>query len=177
MRLKKQVIGCTLLLLLIISGILGCGNKNNVSNGHAGSVSVIGGSDGPTSVFVAGKTGNGSDSSGIAEDGEYTDKDDVALYINTYGKLPENFITKEEAKKRGWKDKEGNLDEVAPGKSIGGGRFGNYEEKLPDAEGREWFECDVNYDGGYRGAQRIIFSNDGLIYYTEDHYENFEQLY
>lgn len=176
MRLKKQVmISC--MLLLIISGIFGCGNKNYVSNGNAGSVSVIGGSDGPTSVFVAGKPGNGSASSDIVEDGEYTNKDDVALYIDTYGKLPENFITKEEAKKLGWKDKEGNLNEVAPGKSIGGDRFGNYEEKLPDAEDREWFECDVNYDGGYRGAQRIIFSNDGLIYYTDDHYENFEQLY
>ena len=113
----------------------------------------------------------------ISEDGEYTSKDDVALYIHLYGKLPENFITKKEAKALGWESKEGNLGEVAPGKSIGGDYFGNYEEILPEEDGRDYFECDIDTEGSYRGAKRIVFSNDGLIYYTEDHYESFELLY
>ena len=113
----------------------------------------------------------------VLEDGEYTSKEDVALYIHLYNHLPDNFITKKEAKKLGWESKEGNLGEVAPGKSIGGDYFGNYEELLPEADGRDYYECDIDSDGGYRGAKRIVFSNDGLIYYTEDHYETFELLY
>ena len=113
----------------------------------------------------------------IAEDGSYTTKEDVALYIHTYGKLPPNFITKKEAQKLGWNSREGNLDEVAPGKSIGGDYFGNYEGRLPEKNGRTYRECDIDYKGGYRGGKRIIYSDDGLIYYTEDYYETFEQLY
>ncbi len=113
----------------------------------------------------------------VQEDGEYTSKEEVALYIHLYNHLPDNFITKKEAKKLGWESKEGNLGEVAPGKSIGGDYFGNYEELLPEEDGRDYYECDIDSDGGYRGAKRIVFSNDGLIYYTEDHYESFELLY
>lgn len=113
----------------------------------------------------------------IDEWGSYTTKEDVALYIHTYGCLPGNFITKKEAEELGWVSREGNLWDVAPGMSIGGSRFGNYEGLLPDQKGRKWFECDINFDGSYRGAERIVYSNDGLIYYTEDHYESFEQLY
>lgn len=113
----------------------------------------------------------------VQEDGEYTSKEEVALYIHLYNHLPDNFITKKEAKKLGWESKEGNLGEVAPGKSIGGDYFGNYEELLPEEDGRDYYECDIESDGGYRGAKRIVFSNDGLIYYTEDHYESFELLY
>lgn len=113
----------------------------------------------------------------ISEDGEYTSKEEVALYIYEFGHLPDNFITKKEAKSLGWESKEGNLGEVAPGKSIGGDYFGNYEGLLPEEEDRDYYECDINSDGGYRGAERIVFSNDGLIYYTEDHYESFELLY
>lgn len=113
----------------------------------------------------------------VEEDGAYSSKDEVALYIHTYGKLPENFITKKQAEKLGWVSKEGNLWDVAPGKSIGGSHFGNYEGQLPDKDGRKWYECDIDFDGSYRGAKRIIYSNDGLIYYTGDHYKTFEQLY
>lgn len=113
----------------------------------------------------------------IAEDGSYTSKEDVALYLHTYGHLPSNYITKKDAEELGWNSKEGNLRDVAPGKSIGGSRFGNYEGNLPEAAGRKYYECDIGYDGGYRGAERIIYSNDGLVYYTEDHYKTFEQLY
>lgn len=113
----------------------------------------------------------------VEKDGSYTTPEDVAEYIHTFGTLPDNFITKDEAKELGWDNKKGNLWDVAEGKSIGGDYFGNYEGLLPKAKGRKYTECDVNYEGGYRGGKRIIFSNDGLIYYTDDHYQTFTQLY
>ena len=104
----------------------------------------------------------------------YTTKEDVALYIHTYGCLPDNFITKNEARKLGWEG--GSLEPYAPGMCIGGDRFGNYEGLLP--EDRDYKECDIDTLGAKsRGAKRIVFSDDGLIYYTEDHYESFELLY
>ena len=112
----------------------------------------------------------------IDEDGSYTSKEDLALYIHTYGHLPSNFVTKEEARAAGWNS--GGLDEYLPGMCIGGDRFGNREGLLPSASGRSWTECDVNtLHAKSRGAERIVFSNDGLIYYTGDHYDSFERLY
>ena len=113
----------------------------------------------------------------ISEDGTYTTKEEVSEYINLYGHLPSNFITKKEAKNLGWVSSEGNLNEVAPGMSIGGDYFGNYEGLLPEADDRDYYECDIDFDGTYRNEKRIVFSNDGLVYYTEDHYESFELLY
>lgn len=116
------------------------------------------------------------ESSLVAEDGIYTTKEDVALYIHTYGKLPGNFITKDEARALGWEG--GGLEGYADGKCIGGDRFGNYEGLLPQKDGRTYTECDIDTLGkDSRGAKRIVFSNDGLIYYTDDHYESFELLY
>ena len=117
------------------------------------------------------------DSIEIEEDGTYISKDEVALYLHIYGYLPGNYITKKEAQDLGWDSKKGNLDQVAPGMSIGGSYFGNYEGMLPEKKGRKYYECDLDYEGGYRGAKRLIYSNDGLIFYTEDHYKTFEQLY
>lgn len=112
----------------------------------------------------------------LPKDGAYTSAEDVALYIHQYGKLPGNFITKKEAQKLGWSG--GGLDKYAPGKSIGGDRFGNYEKLLPEKEGRTYTECDIDTMGAKsRGAKRIVFSNDGLIYYTGDHYESFTLMY
>lgn len=111
----------------------------------------------------------------IDENGSYTTPEDVALYLHTYGDLPDNFITKKEAQALGWDNKKGNLWEVAEGMSIGGDKFGNYEGILPEED--TYHECDVNYEGGYRGGERIVYSQDGDIYYTADHYESFEQLY
>lgn len=112
----------------------------------------------------------------IDEYGSYTTKEDVALYIHTYGCLPQNFITKDQARQAGWSG--GSLEPYCPGMCIGGDRFGNREGLLPKAEGRTWTECDINTLGaGSRGAERIVFSNDGLIYYTGDHYESFTLLY
>lgn len=113
----------------------------------------------------------------VEKDGRYTTPEDVAEYIHTFGTLPSNFITKKEAQKLGWDNKKGNLWDVTDQMSIGGDYFGNYEGLLPEADGRKYTECDVNYEGGYRGGERIVFSNDGLIFYTNDHYESFTQLY
>ncbi len=110
----------------------------------------------------------------LDEDGSYTSKEEVALYLHEYGKLPSNYITKEEARDLGWDSRKGNLWDVAPGKSIGGSHYGNYEELLPENDYRE---CDIDYSGGRRNAKRIVYSDDGDIYYTEDHYNTFEELY
>lgn len=113
----------------------------------------------------------------LDRDGSYYLLEDVALYIHLYEQLPPNYITKSEARALGWDSQAGNLWEVAPGCVIGGDRFGNNEGLLPEAEGRDYYECDVNYDGGYRDEERIVYSDDGLIFYTADHYESFTQLY
>ncbi len=111
-----------------------------------------------------------------AEDGSYTTKEDVCAYLIAYGHLPPNFITKNEARAAGWQG--GTLERYCPGKCIGGDRFGNREGLLPSAKGRTWTECDINTLGAKsRGSERLVFSNDGLIYYTGDHYESFQQLY
>lgn len=143
---------------------------------------AIGGCSGQDKTHSSGsetgqETEAGENKADVEESGEYTSKEEVAAYIYTYGHLPSNYITKKEAKALGWVSREGNLGEVAPGKSIGGDYFGNYEGVLPEKPGRNYYECDIDGDGGYRGASRIIYSDDGLIYYTEDHYESFELLY
>ena len=112
----------------------------------------------------------------IDENGWYYSKDDVALYIHTYGKLPSNYITKKEAEKLGWSG--GSVQKYKKGAAIGGSYFGNNEGLLPKKKGRQYYECDIDTDGkSSRGAKRIIYSNDGLIYYTDDHYESFTLLY
>ena len=113
----------------------------------------------------------------VTEDGWYNTKDEVALYIHLYNRLPENYVTKNQAEKKGWQG--GSVEKyTGEGTAIGGNRFGNYEGLLPKAKGRSYTECDINTVGKKsRGAERIIFSNDGLVYYTNDHYKSFEQLY
>lgn len=113
----------------------------------------------------------------VSESEFYYTKEDVALYLHTFNRLPDNYITKSEADDLGWKSSEGNLWEVAEGMVIGGDRFGNREGLLLESDGRVYYECDVAYEGGYRGAERLVYSNDGLIYYTSDHYESFTLLY
>lgn len=108
--------------------------------------------------------------------GSYTSKEDVALYIHLYGKLPKNFITKSQARSLGWKS--GSLERYAPGKCIGGDTFQNREGLLPKKSGRTYKECDIDTLGkSSRGAKRIVFSNDGLVYYTDNHYASFTLLY
>ena len=79
----------------------------------------------------------------------------MALYLHIYDKLPSNYITKKKAESLGWDSKKGNLEEILPGMSIGGSTFGNYEGLLPAKSGRKYYECDIDYAGGYRNAKRI----------------------
>ena len=113
---------------------------------------------------------------GVAYGEAYTDPGEVAMYLHEFEELPPNFVTKKEAQQQGW-DAGEDLSEILPGCSIGGDKFGNFEGLLPEESGRQYYECDVNYTGGHRGAERLVFSSDGLIYYTEDHYESYTQLY
>ena len=137
---------------------------------------------GTSSGAKAGQTSETSDSAGIVneetlpKDGSYDSKEDVTAYLLLYGRLPDNYVTKNEARDAGWSG--GSLERVLPGCCIGGDRFGNYEGQLPKAKGRTWTECDIDTMGrNSRGAKRLVFSNDGLIYYTDDHYNHFELVY
>lgn len=112
----------------------------------------------------------------IEEYAWYYSAEEVAAYIHTYGHLPSNFITKEEARSMGWEG--GSVEDYAHGFAIGGDCFSNREGYLPEETGRIWYECDIDTHGAdSRGAKRLVYSNDGLIYYTEDHYETFTLLY
>lgn len=148
----KRIVGSAFAALLIAALLSGCAPQT---------------ADVPVSTDTA--------QPALARDGSYTAKEDVALYLRLYGELPVNFILKSEARALGWSG--GGLEQVAPGKCIGGDRFGNFEGLLPEAGGRTWFECDINTLGqDSRGPERIVYSSDGLIYYTPDHYESFTLL-
>lgn len=180
-------------LLLAVCAALplaGCGGLD---------VGIIGGGDGPTEIILDGagcsfeepedapETDLDVQPAGpealpeeeaavIDEDGTYNSVEDVSLYLHTYDHLPENYITKSEARNLGWTG--GSVEQVAPGCAIGGDRFGNREGILPAAQGRSYYECDIGTIGeSSRGAKRLVYSDDGLIYYTEDHYETFTLLY
>lgn len=172
-----------LLLLTLLVALTGCSLLRDINDTYGEELGELG------AAIVDQLVGSGTDDAagtaapssttsviGIDEDGSYTSRDEVAAYLRTYGRLPGNFITKDEAQALGWESSAGNLDKVAPGKSIGGDYFGNYEGQLPKKSGRKYYECDIDYTGGYRGAKRIVYSNDGLIFYTDDHYESFTEL-
>ena len=199
----KKLTSLWLALLFLLAPLTGCAQDAGITGSADGPTEVIvsdseslsgagtDGSitDGPTSALVNDGTGSlteaelgpavtGTETLSLGntvleEEGSYTSRDTVALYLMKYGTLPQNYITKAQA--LGWEG--GSLLEYAPGKSIGGDRFGNYEGALPEAEGRTYTECDIDTAGAdERGAKRIVFSNDGLIFYTEDHYQTFTLL-
>lgn len=201
----KKLTSLWLALLFLLAPLTGCAQDAGVTGSADGPTEVIvsdseslsgagtDGSitDGPTSALVNDGTGSlteaelgpavtGTETLSLGntvleEEGSYTSRDTVALYLMKYGTLPQNYITKAEAQALGWEG--GSLLEYAPGKSIGGDWFGNYEGALPEAEGRTYTECDIDTAGAdERGAKRIVFSNDGLIFYTEDHYQTFTLL-
>lgn len=104
-----------------------------------------------------------------------TDEKTVVNFLRKEKKLPDYYITKSIAKQQGWVPSQGNLCEVLPGRAIGGDVFSNRQKKLPKKKGRTWFEADINYNCGRRDADRIVFSDDGMIYVSYDHYKNFER--
>lgn len=106
-----------------------------------------------------------------------TQQQRVADYLHQHQRLPAYYLTKGEARKQGWEPSRDNLCQSLPGRAIGGDRFSNREKVLPEKQGRHWFEADVNYDCGRRGSDRMLYSSDGLIYVTKDHYRNVEQVY
>ncbi len=163
MNMKKLL--ALLMALVLLLGVGACVD-----------VGIIGGADGPTDIYIS----DGSDTVDaedlIPEDGWYYSAEDVSLYLYVYGYLPDNFITKSEAEALGWSG--GSVEKYAEGCAIGGDKFGNREGLLPKADGRQYYECDIDTNGqNSRGAKRIVFSNDGLIFYTDDHYESFTLLY
>lgn len=102
--------------------------------------------------------------------------DGADYWLKQYQRLPEYYITKEEAIALGWVSVLGNLNDVAPDMMIGGDVYSNRNGHLPEAEGRVWYEADINYTGGYRTRHRILYSNDGLVFITYDHYETFIEI-
>lgn len=109
----------------------------------------------------------------LDEDGTYNSAKDVSLYLHTYNHLPSNYITKSEAGALGWTG--GSVEKYAPGRAIGGDKFGNREGSLPAGN---YHECDIDTIGeSSRGAKRLVYSDDGRIYYTDDHYATFTLLY
>ena len=166
-----------LALMMLAALFTGClSAPAEQAGGDVPAVSPVESSAAPAAESSAAPAEEDSDAPVIDQYGSYTTKEDVALYIHTYGCLPQNFITKDQARQAGWNG--GSLEPYCPGMCIGGDSFGNREGLLPKAQGRSWTECDINTLGAdSRGAERIVFSNDGLIYYTGDHYESFTLLY
>lgn len=168
MKHKVNLLVILLLLLLLIAGLLSLFiSKQEPGSGQQAPVFT------PSPSVAVSETG---EQTSINENSVFTKKDDVALYVHTYGKLPGNFITKDEARALGWEG--GDLRPYAKDKAIGGDRFMNFEGLLPKKKGRLYYEADIDtLNKPSRGAKRLVFSNDGLIYYTEDHYESFTLLY
>ena len=172
----KKRLTAWLLALVMALALVGCGTDSTVVIGITGGdqpqqeqQDTLPEDAQPSDTPEGGDT----DATAVDEDGSYTTKEDVALYIHTYGHLPGNFITKKEARALGWEG--GSLEPYAPGCCIGGDRFGNYEGTLPEGD---YHECDIDTLGAdRRGAKRLVYSDDGRIYYTEDHYESFTLLY
>ncbi len=110
--------------------------------------------------------------------GEATDQgiNGADWYLAYYGFLPDGYITKKQARKAGWKNTKGNLAEILPGNQIGGDEYYNENGKLPQKNNRTWYEADINYESGYRNNSRILYSNDGLVFLTHDHYKTFYEI-
>jgi hypothetical protein len=97
----------------------------------------------------------------------------VVDFVQTHKKLPEYYLTKGEARSQGWVASKGNLCDVLPGRAIGGDKFSNREKTLPT--GAQYFEADVNYTCGRRNADRIVFTENGDVWLTHDHYKTFQK--
>jgi len=98
------------------------------------------------------------------------------VWLKLYGKLPDYYITKEEAENLGW-TRGKDLSKFAPGKMIGGEVYYNDKHILPEKQGRIWKECDINYESGKRNSFRLFYSNDGLMFYSPDHLDGNVTVY
>lgn len=175
MKTSLRRFGAVLLTLTLALGLLsGCGAapvSDDISGGA--SYEEDWGSAPAASQDASQSAGESDPDALLPEGGSYTSAEDVAAYLVTYGHLPGNFITKKEARALGWEG--GSLEPYAPGCCIGGDRFGNYEGTLPEGD---YHECDIDTLGAdRRGTKRLVYSDDGRIYYTENHYESFTLLY
>lgn len=188
----KNIKFTVLLLAVLIIGVLtvsGLGRSDSHAPADTGRTAELSAQAAQDSLSDSGKdTASGAvqpvnerapastDREDISEDGKYDSKEEVALYIKKFGHLPSNYVTKKAARNAGWSG--GPLDNYFPGCSIGGDVFRNLEGLLPKAPGRTYRECDIDTAGKRsRGGKRIVYSNDGLIYYTGDHYDSFTLLY
>lgn len=162
---KFKIINKIILVMLLIVGLTGCVDVNF----NEDQVISVESSEEITNPNEKEKLGEN-----IEKDKPYYKMEDVAAYIHFYNKLPKNYLTKKQAKSLGWIPKEGNLWDVTDKGVIGGDHFGNFEQSLPKAS---YNEADVNYNGGARGPERLVYDKDGNIFYTKDHYETFERIY
>ena len=104
---------------------------------------------------------------------ELTSEKLVIDFVKANKKLPDYYITKGEARNQGWVASKGNLCDALPGRAIGGDKFSNREKSLPP--GNQYFEADVNYNCGNRNADRIVFTKNGEVWLTHDHYKSFQK--
>ncbi len=170
--MRRKLLFLAALLLAGLLVLTGCVQPETVLNGAEPTEFLAVVTAEPAGTAEAGTTDPPAE-----EAGPVIEPQAIADYLFRHGELPANFITKEEAQELGWDSSRNYVSDVAPGKSIGGDRFGNYEGQLPKAKGRKFFECDANYTGGKRGAERIVYSSDGRVWYTKDHYGTFEELF
>ena len=176
-NLKKSLAGILVAVLLIIgycTGILPV--DSDVQGTDVSVTTVTTTTEDSASAATEKATEKPTEKPTEASAAPITDPQGIADYLFEHGELPENFITKKEAQALGWDSSKNYVGDVAPGKSIGGDRFGNYEGLLPEASGRQYYEADCYYEGAERNAHRIVYSNDGLVYYTSDHYESFVEM-
>ena len=182
MRNIQTRILALLLAVLLLLGLTGCGEEvidlteDVFSEPESSETAVLEETPDEPGLPDTPEADPDTSDSAVTEGEYYYDLEHVVLYLDRYGVLPDNYITKDEARELGWEG--GSVENYLDGAAIGGDRFGNREGLLPEAEGRSYTECDIDTDGrSSRGAKRLVFSNDGLFFYTEDHYETFDELY
>lgn len=166
-RLKK-IMPYIVLVLLAIAGIKSYLEENKDQQGSTSAESV-------QTTNQQDENKDSSDTGNSFDIDQLTEAKIVVDYVKKHDRLPNYYLTKREAKKRGWEPYKGNLCEALPGKAIGGDYFGNREGRLPNRKGRKYYEADINYDCGSRNANRLVYSNDGLIFITKDHYKTFQK--
>ena len=177
---KKQIsiiISIAVVIGLILFRLFAPDTFNSIFLGEeTGAADTVSTQASPAASSPSSTTASSSSDVPAEDRTDITEAGELALYLHVYGHLPSNFITKDKARELGWTG--GGLDPYIKGGCIGGDSFSNAEGLLPKASGRKYYECDVGTLGAdQRGARRLVYSNDGLIFYTEDHYASYTQLY